>query len=111
VKNKKILFACPAGKAVCPQDNRTCSHCKPDVSLFRKVISVLILALLLLFAIASSSCSSQVPYWHVTRHDGMQKLSYKVEGWGYDSNCTTYPNTPVKRSTWAKQHYWKRSKK
>ena len=44
---------CPySGKPVCPQDNRTCRHCVPDITLRRKII-VGILAIIILFLIAA----------------------------------------------------------
>ena len=66
--------------------------------------------LFILFMAALSGCASN-PYWHVTRHDGVEKRGYMKRSWPNDVSCTAYDsNRPVQRSTWAKQHYWKPKK-
>jgi hypothetical protein len=61
--------------------------------------------LLLLF----SSCSDV--YWLEIRKTGIEKYRYYRPGWPQDPACSAYHSPhPVKRSTWKKQFYYRKSK-
>jgi hypothetical protein len=67
------------------------------------------LVILALVWVALISCSQKgSPYWATYRNDGIEKRMYLKQGWPRDHKCTAYTtNRPIKRSTWAKQFYYK----